>query len=180
MHFAFLKTQGLTMGNNSVELKGRDDLTDEIESSCPQNSRWGAAVQITGLTFGFSALLLVAAWTYFGSLEHALIYISGDRLVLTPSEAYYKDTQAGNSVKTGVTIVNLTGEPVQILGYKASCYCTKVDDLPVEIPPNGQVEVFVSTDTSGMSGSYSYNVTLNTGYTRSPFLHFAVLGRIVE
>ncbi len=48
------------------------------------------------------------------------------------------EVQSGESVDIVYRLENVTGEPIRILGARASCSCIAILDLPTTIPPGGK------------------------------------------
>jgi hypothetical protein len=78
-------------------------------------------------------------------------------------------TVAGDSSNSRtVTIRNPTGKSIRVDSFSASCECTSVAGLPVEVPSNGKQEITVTTDLSkepGFSGGLGVTVELKSGET---------------
>jgi hypothetical protein len=88
-----------------------------------------ASLAIAGALIG-----AVFSWAAYrtGSARAAFAYLRGDNLFASPGAV----TVSGNpSDVKSVTILNLTNEPIHVLGYNAICSCVKVRGLPVDLGP---------------------------------------------
>jgi hypothetical protein len=76
-------------------------------------------------------------------------------------------TVAGDSSNSRtVTLRNPSGKPIRVDSFSASCECTSVSGLPVEVPLNGKQEITVTSDFSkepGFSGGLGITVELKSG-----------------
>jgi hypothetical protein len=90
-----------------------------------------------------SALILLAiviGWALFraGSIGGGMAYLAGRKIYAGPADiAIPGDGQASQTI----SLVNLTGTTLTVMGYNATCSCVKVSGLPVRLPPYGKGQV---------------------------------------
>lgn len=67
-----------------------------------------------------------------------------------------------------VPLLNGTSSPIRIDDFVASCECTSVAGLPVDVPPGGTEEITLATDLGkepGYTGGLGITVELRSGGT---------------
>ncbi|GIX00665.1 MAG: hypothetical protein KatS3mg111_3997 [Pirellulaceae bacterium] len=96
--------------------------------------------QIRNLHVVLPALLLGGiAW--FGSLDAARSYLSGDPLVVDSFTKFAGEVKEGEFVDVPFRLHNPTSAPVDVLGAKASCSCVAILDLPTTVAPGGDKSI---------------------------------------
>jgi len=76
------------------------------------------------------------------------------------------DVPAGSSHTTPIRLTNGTSNPIRIDGFHATCECTSVVGLPVEVPVGGTKELRITTDFSkepDFTGGLAITVELRSG-----------------
>ncbi len=91
---------------------------------------------LSGARFALPILVLVGLLA-FGSLDAAIGYATGARLLATDSAQYVGRLRGGDIGSAAFELTNESGKPIRILGATASCKCMALDDLPVTISPGG-------------------------------------------
>jgi len=74
-------------------------------------------------------------------------------------------------------LTNFTSKPIRLIGFKGSCSCTKVGDLPMLIPPYGKID-FPVTITIPDSNHFFGSIELYTDDSRNPVIELAFTGQI--
>lgn len=78
-------------------------------------------------------ILVIAGISIFGSLESAIGYASGARL-LTASPTEHVGSLSADEIGTATfELANYGTAPIRILGAKSTCRCMALDDLPMTI-----------------------------------------------
>jgi hypothetical protein len=122
----------------------------------------GAVVLLAGV--------LLWVWIQFGSVNIALAYLRGERLIITPSVLSLGDAELGEERQLSVTLANHTPRDVTIVGGGSSCSCLALDRFPILIPRGQERELLVKVKVSATPGSTS--TTFNQAvqyYTDSEF-----------
>jgi hypothetical protein len=70
----------------------------------------------------------------FGSLDAAIGYATGARLLATNSAQYAGSLPDGETSTVAFELTNYSRQPIRILGAKSTCRCVALDDLPITLP----------------------------------------------
>jgi hypothetical protein len=79
------------------------------------------------LVVGACALL---ACFWFDTWDQAVLYVSGERLLVSPRELECGEIRSGTSNEFSLSLINWTGEDVRFVGSRMSCSCAEVSDFP--------------------------------------------------
>jgi hypothetical protein len=80
-------------------------------------------------------LMLVVGMLVFGSVDAAISYASGSRLVAANSTLHAGDLRDGESAAVTFAVTNYSSRPMRIAGAKATCKCLAWDSLPITVDP---------------------------------------------
>lgn len=100
------------------------------------------------------------AWATFGSRTAAAAYLRGESLLIEPRVFDFGLARDGDRRVVKLGLVNLTGKPVSVFGFTASCQpdgcLASPDKYPLEIPPRGRIQLTVEcTFAAGRAGAES-------------------------
>ncbi len=129
---------------------------------------------------GAACLCAVAAVAGFGSLSLTGAVLRGDSITVSPADFRLGDAAEGEKRAAVFRLMNLTGEPVRVVGAQANCGCTGTHDLPVEIPPHDSREVRVEVTFLGDPPRFCRPVTFLTDSPDQPRLQVRVCGHALE
>jgi hypothetical protein len=97
----------------------------------------GVAVVVAGC--------VIWAISNFGTVNHALLYVRGARVLVEPDIVTVTDGNSGEFRAATFFAHNLTEKPVTILDATVSCGCVSTTDrLPVVVPPKPATELHVT------------------------------------
>jgi hypothetical protein len=82
----------------------------------------------------------VAAWgvARFGSLNQALAYASGQRLLVDRAAKSFTLGPGEGVGRVEFVLSNHFDRPIRVLGVRTSCTCTVAGDVPMTIPAGGR------------------------------------------
>lgn len=92
---------------------------------------FGEVFSSTRFALPVLALLGVLA---FGSLDAAIGYLTGSRLVAKSTSQYAGRLAGGETCTAAFELTNYSVQPIHVLGAKATCRCMALDDLPLVLP----------------------------------------------
>lgn len=90
--------------------------------------------QVRNLRFVLPVLLLGCIF-WFGSLDAAKAYLSGENILVDSLTRYAGEVNRNEFVDVTYRLSNPTHSPVRVLGAKASCSCIAILDLPTTVDP---------------------------------------------
>ena len=96
----------------------------------------------SGARFALPILVLVGIFL-FGSLDAALSYTTGARLVATNPTLHAGDLTDGQTAAVTFELTNYGSRPVRIAGAKATCKCLAWDDLPMTVAPGASRQITI-------------------------------------
>jgi hypothetical protein len=97
----------------------------------------------------------------FGSFAAARAYLRGEPFILLPETLKLGPGSRGETRDVSLKVVNLSGQPLQIIGVRSSCGCVVVrDDLPAEIPGHGSLRLDVRVHFVGHGSEFLQSVTV--------------------
>jgi hypothetical protein len=112
--------------------------TDPLPAQSPAGSqvRRGHGLLKACLTAALLACIVVAvaiSWAVYrtGSIRAGLAYLAGQEIYASPRSL----AVPGEGDVQSVTLSNLSGDPIQIIGYNAQCSCVELPELPVALAP---------------------------------------------
>ncbi len=103
---------------------------------------------LSGARIALPILVLVGIFL-FGSLDAAIGYATGARLLATNSAQYAGSLADGETGTVAFELTNYSRQPVRILGAKSTCRCMALDDLPMTLPPGQSERVRVRLKARG-------------------------------
>jgi len=106
--------------------------------------------QVRNLRFVLPALLF-GCITWFGSLDAAKAYFSGQNILVDSLHRYAGEVNRNEFLDVSYKLSNPTSSPVRVLGAKASCSCIAILDLPTTVEPGGDklIRLRVTGKTGG-------------------------------
>jgi hypothetical protein len=88
---------------------------------------------LSSVRIALPILVLVGTFV-FGSLDAAIGYATGARLLATNSAQYAGSLPDGETSTVAFELTNYSRQPIRILGAKSTCRCVALDDLPITLP----------------------------------------------
>jgi len=86
-------------------------------------------------------VLALAGTAMFGSLDAAINYVSGARLIATISTQYVGRIAGGEIGTASFELTNYSDQSIQVLGAKPTCKCLAFDDLPLTLGPGASDQI---------------------------------------
>lgn len=111
-----------------------------------------------------SLLVIVAIWanSQFGSVEMGLRWICGETMAISPPRVVLGNASAGSVSRGVVTVHNLSGQPLRVLGALGECNCMVVSNLPIEIEGRARREITIDVNNSDQQGEFEYSMIFYT------------------
>jgi hypothetical protein len=170
-------------------------VTEVTQEILPVNQRFGSANNpkdthearegsaiATGSPASTAAVLLsllsLVAYVRLGSESNALAFIAGDRPLVNSTVRSFARIAEGEERSFNFEIVNFTGKPVTILGFRSSCTCVLVERLPLVVPAGNKERVNVVLNSQGKSGPLEGIIILYTSCPRKPQLGLKIVGDV--
>jgi hypothetical protein len=114
-------------------------------SSAPSRASHGGALLPAGsIVLVVACGLALLVWFQFGSFRAALGLVRGQALLIDPNSVTIHSARAGTTHFVSFAVRNLKSVPVTIVGYRATCNCSGISGLPLEIPPGETIELTVA------------------------------------
>ena len=126
-----------------------------------------------GLLAAVSGLAFAATGDTAG---RELARLRGESMRLVGGDADAGTAPKGESRSVPVTVENLTGGDLRLIGGTASCACVATDDLPLTIPAGGSVTVQVRIKFTGEVGRFKHTFLWYTDASSQPRLSGSVAG----
>jgi hypothetical protein len=125
--------------------------------------------------------LVVWSRAEFGSIESAIGYLRGERLIPDAYSKSFGSVEQGSAPVVAFTLTNFTGRPITVLGGSSTCTCVLLDkNFPLTIPASEHaiLKIVVRTHRrrGGVAGSVSF-------YSDDPDAHAVVVrvsGRVLD
>jgi Protein of unknown function (DUF1573) len=118
------------------------------------------------ILFTMTSVVLTAGWGSLrsGSPRLLLPYLSGERLLITPTTLQLGNLKGSDVAEATVLFVNRTGKNVTVVGAQKSCSCIKTEELPVTVPDGGSRELHLEIHIAKRSGSFRESVKFFTDF----------------
>lgn len=140
-------------------------LTEDSEATEARRKRrsaaadffWGGGLAIAAIT----TLVAAGSW-YYGSFGGLRAKLRGEAIYQLPSRVQHvADSTPAQSILT-YRIVNLTGQPMGLLGASRSCDCVAIEGLPATVAPRKihAIEARYASDAA----EYARQLTLLTDH----------------
>jgi Protein of unknown function (DUF1573) len=126
------------------------------------SGRLSFVVQVTAITVVLASCLIGHAWWRTGSLGLVWPYLSGQRLLIEPTELDLGDVVKGKVFERELQVVNLGSEPLTLLGAQSSCGCISLDDFPIVVPAGVDRALKLRIGTTDKSGPFAHKIKLFT------------------
>lgn len=139
-----------------------------------------ARVGVASGTFGALVAFLVATSGNFRSVNFALGYLGGDRLLISPTGASFGEGQVGEHRDVLFHVWNATGSRVRIVGVKTNCSCVAVYGLPVEIPSGHTAELNADVELTEKLSAKPQRIVFFSDYPNKLELCVSVSGRVMH
>jgi hypothetical protein len=136
-----------------------------------------AAMTLIFANIGLGVLVVVALYT-FGSIESALGYLRGDRLIPEVRSKSFGTISGNDDLVIAFRIKNLLRRPVRVLGAKTSCTCLILDDLPMTLPPTSVSAIRVRVRPRVKTGRVAESIQILTDYKYQSHLDIKLTGEI--
>ena len=116
-------------------------------------------------TFLFFIAILAATAVYgiarYGTLPSFVAALRGHLVHVSPSDHFVGEVEPGERTELAVTVRNLSGRQLRLLGSHSSCSCTTTTRLPVTLEAGELQEVGVAI-VAPNQGSFGSTVVLIT------------------
>jgi hypothetical protein len=135
--------------------------TDHPPSSVQEVRSWRPLATALALGLVGSFCLLAACVGYFGSIGALQARLRGDKVYLKSRQLLITVAPEGGTEHGSFEIINVSGEPLRILGATTTCDCTTLPERNIEIQPltSHSIPVEVKTDAD-FEGQILVNVFL--------------------
>ena len=120
--------------------------------------------------------LLLAATSETAARE--LARLRGEALLVSGGDADAGTAPKGESRGVPVTVENLTGHDLHLIGGTASCACVATGDLPLTIPAHGRATAEVWIKFTGEAGQFKHTFKWYTDAPGQPSLSGTIAGRL--
>lgn len=112
------------------------------------------------LAFAAGVGFILATWTFIaiwalGSTDATLAFLRGRRVFAYPSVVDFGAASFGDMREASVTIQNMTGRTVLLVGGTLDCSCSFLADLPTTIPPGEKCSIRIRMRTPDKPGNFS-------------------------
>jgi hypothetical protein len=139
--------------------------------------RWFAT---TLLLVAIGVLILAAsAILKFGSIEAALAFVAGDRLLISTQTQSVGDLLPGQRSTVEFRLTNLSNAPVIVVGARVSCVCVSVQELPLAVPRSETRRLAIVVRAPAKQGLISENIQLYTNAPGESMRTLKIVGRVV-
>ena len=139
-------------------------------------ARWIFRSGVAGVTI--TTVMLVGAMAAFGSLEGALAFTRGYSVYASPSTIDLGTKEPGEMVDFDLALANRGPRSFQVVGGTFDCNCSVVEDLPIEIQPNGSAFVKGKIQFPKSAGAFKRWATVWTTDPDRPTVRFLLVGRV--
>ena len=119
------------------------------------------------------------AWFRFGSIEHALAYARGERLFVEHPSRSLGAVEAGRLYRVDFRLSNDSDQPIRVVGFRSSCGCTTMSDLPMLIPPADMRSITVRLNPSASSLVSDSQLRVYTDHPPKPELSLRLIANII-
>ena len=116
----------------------------------------------------------------FSSVQAALDYVSGDRLLIDQKIKSIGVMATGSTQNIKFNITNYTGHSVRLIGSTSSCLCAVVGELPEALPNSETRTIQVRISSPSKDSNMSGKVRIFTDDTQYPELVMAFTGHTAE
>ncbi len=130
------------------------------------------------VSVAFVAVIALATLLTSATANKAIVNLKGQSLMLPAGDADAGVAPQGETRVVTVTVENVSGTPVRLIGGTASCSCVATADLPLTVPPYGRAEVRVGVKFTGEPGIFLHNYDWYTDCPRQPRVGSRIAGRI--
>ena len=142
-----------------------------------------SAVPVSALFLGGYGLAVLAwtvvAWSVSGSTAAAMASLRGQPLAATSRAVDFGAAAAGTEAVGRVTLRNLTGQPIRVIGGTSDCSCTAIHDLPLLVPANDTQSLAVYFRLPNELGAVSRLIWLYTDDPAAPLVELILTARSV-
>lgn len=131
---------------------------------------------IAGVTLAVGGLMAASTSTLAG---RELARLRGEALLVAGGDADVGAAPKGDSRTLLVTVENLTGVDLRLVGGTSSCACVVTDDLPLTIPAGGKATAHVTIKFTGEVGRFKHTFLWYTDASTQPRLYGSVAGQVM-
>ncbi len=155
-------------------------LSTEVElekfnavSASDSVSRYGRYWELIFGTLFFVAAVIGYAAYQSGSLERALPYLTGQRFFVSETQIDLGKVRCQAEVDASIHLINLSSNPVSIVGAKKSCKCIALDSFPFDVAAGSVLPMQLKIKAPDVAANFSHSVEL---YVAEPsFSSFQVI-----
>lgn len=117
-------------------------------------------VQIGGIALLMATMLFGFAWWSTGSVEFVRPWLSGQRVVFTPTDIDCGAVSAGTIIDQHVRVANLSSRPLTLTGAQQSCRCIALNEFPIVIRPRQEHQLDLKIGTPPNAGPFQQSVKI--------------------
>jgi hypothetical protein len=138
------------------------------------------------LIFTNAGLLCLVSFAFysFGSVDSALAYVRGDRLMADARSRSFGEVEKGQHASVVFELANTSDREINVLGARTGCTCLFAEGLPLPVPPRSRRSIRIAVRTDGRAVARSVDgrireaVGLYTDFPGQPEVELHVLGRV--
>ena len=127
---------------------------------------WRALSPATLLVAAPAILVVTAYYANPAPFDRQFARLRGETVMVRPFALDYGELPPGGSATMALEVVNLSNEPVELLGGRSDCGCTVTQDLPQTIPPGSTATVRVRIDVKPNAEPINYRSSVDILSTR--------------
>jgi hypothetical protein len=124
-----------------------------------------------------AALFGVARWQT-GSVELVWPWLQGQRLLVEPRQVRLGEVPPRTILERQIRVVNVSSQPMTLLGSQQSCGCITLDEFPIRIAPGQEHRVALKIGTSDKTGPFEHSIKLFTDEAGSTARQVIVAGTV--
>ena len=179
-------------GDRAIEIREGVVMGDGSSPLAPTRPEAGTAIArrtkpslvgrigIAGAIIGLVLLAMGVAQVGFGSIHVAILYLRGERLILSPADVRVEGLTRSKPVRVTARIWNYTGNPVRLLGSSVKCSCVTVKEMPEMIPAGVRSELVFEVHALAGSPEVDQEVAFFTDHATRPVLGAHVTARVLD
>ncbi|MGL4552845.1 MAG: hypothetical protein ACRC33_16840 [Gemmataceae bacterium] len=112
-----------------------------------------------------------------GSFQDTLRYLNGERVFVRPHELDFGEGREGDVREGPVSVRNVTGKDLHVIGCRSSCDCISPGRFPVRIAQGETAELPIRVGYRRGETAFSYELYFFTDSSHLPQFRVTVRGR---
>ena len=152
--------------------------TPPIEAASSKPARPIRARLVIVSVLSVSLLGVAAARLEFGSIPVAVLYLRGERLILTPTDLRVDGLTRAKPVLVTAEVRNFGPTPVRVLGSAVNCSCVSVKEMPEAVPAGGRCAIVFEVHALPGKPDVDQQVVFFTDHPTRPCLGVHVKGQV--